>query len=281
MLNTSQLNNYYLNQILSNWVVDPIPEGVVSFNGYSLDNDVIVLKSLQYESFPTIDIRTFENPLTYGRTLTGYYFRDQKIVVKCSIKADSISELEDQLTELKASLSEPNKDLIIKQVNQNIKYKASLSNTTDIIVRDKYYRNRAEINLEFVAYDFGRDVNYRAQAYEGITDGVYEFTYENNGASDTYLQFILQVNSASSLSEIAISNDSTGEEIVITRTFSASDYITINGEPAELSVILSPATGLDFSGVYPKLKIGHNVFTITTTSSSHDIDVILKTKFTY
>lgn len=281
MLNTSQLNNYYLNQILSNWVVDPIPEGVVSFNGYSLDNDVIVLKSLQYESFPTIDIRTFENPLTYGRTLTGYYFRDQKIVVKCSIKADSISELEDQLTELKASLSEPNKDLIIKQVNQNIKYKASLSNTTDIISRDRYYRNRAEVNLEFVAYDFGRDVNYRAQAYEGITTGTYEFTYENNGASDTYLQFILQVNSANTLSEIAISNDSTGEEIVITRTFSANDYITINGEPAELSVILSPATGLDFSGVYPKLKIGHNVFTITTTSSSHDIDVILKTKFTY
>lgn len=281
MLNTSQFNNYYLNEVLTNWVVGPIPEGVVSYNGYSLDNDEIVLKSLQYESFPTIDIRTFENPLTYGRTLTGYYFRDQKIIVKCRIIANSISDLESILTELKASLSEPNQDLIIKEENRNIKYKASLSNTTDIIVRDKYYRNRAEINLEFVAYDFGRDVNYRSQAYEGITTGTYEFTYENNGASDTYLQFIVQVNSASSLSEIAISNDSTGEEIVITRTFSASDYITINGEPAELSVILNPATSLDFSGVFPKLKIGHNVFTMTTTSTSHDIDLIIKTKFTY
>lgn len=281
MLNTAPFNTTYLNEIKSNWVSELIPSGYLSYNGYSFDDDYISLKDVDYESLPDIEVTSYDNPLNNGRTLTGYYFRDSKIYASCVVTAGTKAELEGLLTQIKARLSEPNKKLVISESNRYISFDAFLSKTSQTLKRTKYNRNRAVLDLEFTSFDFGRDVNHRIEEYKNITSFTHEFTFENNGASSTYLQFILKINSASSLSKIIIRNENTNQEIELTRTFSNNEYITINGEPDALDIILAPEELLDFNGVFPILQVGHNVFTLAVTSSSHDIDLVLKTKFTY
>ena len=284
MINTKPFNDFYFNEIpLDTWVLSTAPAGKVVFNGYSLDDSSngLTLKNLRYEDMPTRDLQTYSNPFTDGRTITNTYFRDQKVYVTCRLEKNTIANLESELTALKQKLQGVNKSLIVREVNRDILYKATLTNTSEISRRTKYNRNICDLTFEFTAFDFGSDENFRSERFESITSSSYEFVYTNSGAYQSDLVFVVIVNSETDMTDFTITNDTTGKAITITRAFVAADYVTVDGQKGTLAVTLAPSTELDFTGVFPRIDVGYNVFTLATTSTAHNIDLIIKTKFNY
>ncbi len=279
-MNTFQLNTLELNDLALPAGVDISEFDDLEFDGYSLQSTDIISSVIRDSSTPARELVTYRAPRYDGGGLIGNYFRERKIVVQGVIKAATAAELETALDTMKRrlTLAEGNLD---RKISGNIRrITATLSNPDQLFARrEGYHITVCPFDAEFLALEpMWHDINYTSLTTTGITNLVHNDTAENEGTYKAQAVLIVIFDAATSVTAFKFANTSNGQEITITRSYTAGDVLIIDGEEKSVTV---NGTEVDYTGAFPEFDYGANTYSLTTTGSSVDYTKTMKFKKTY
>lgn len=279
-------NTFPFNQVvygsLGSYVLASSQTPIV-FNGYSLQNDSIS-SSVLIDSMPGRDFPTFAVPRGDGEVAIGDFWRRKLITVRGMIRKTTAQALEDELDAMKKALAVGESTLDIKHptnVDGTIRrFVATLINGDQIFSqRRNYHVTVCPFEAQFVTLEpFGHSVDYSATTWADQTSLSFSDQVENLGTVRAKPVVIVNFTAATSITALSFTNNTTGERITVTRSFSASDYLSINFETMEVTV---NGTAVDFTGTFPKLDTGVNSFTLALTGTSALYTLTVKHKTPY
>lgn len=288
MLNLAVLNEVVLNEIQTfSGVAAPTDILTIKNNLRSFSNENsgtatgarVLLKNLDFESGPSRRVEQSDVARGNGVNVSDVFETDWTIKAEGTIFHDSYAELNAYLETIKKDLL--SQDFIVDIVRSGVLRRFPNCTVTNFgkmfSSRESYDITRCPFKLEFVnegrAVDFAYTSQVATLTTSPDTDSV---TTSGNAAAKGI--FILVVNAANSVSEIAIENETNGHKMTITRSFSAGEALVIDGEAMSVQV---NGTEVDFTGQFIELEPGENIIRYTVTSTSHTIDATIKHRNAY
>lgn len=252
----------------------------IVFNGYSLQNTNIISSILVQDSTPERAFGTVAVPRGDGEIILGDYWRKKTIKVSGIIKEDTNALLEAELDNMKKALAVPEGTFDIKINGEIRRYHATLINGHSLFDQRKgYHITFCPFEAEFVTVEpYGHDVLYTGRTYENQTLLSFPEQYENLGTVRGKPVVIFNVSAATSITAISFLNNTTGEEIKLTASISAGDYIRFDSETLEVT---KNGVVQDYSGTFPRFDTGVNSFTVTITGTSITYTLTVKAKTPY
>lgn len=266
MYNTYNFNTTNFNNNYPAFPVAGTQDDIV-FNDYSLQNTSIVTEQLVQDNMPKREFQSFAIPRDDGETFIGDYWRAKRIRLEGTIHKTTNSELESTIDDMKRYLGEPNKNLDIKIDGDIRRYLASLINGDNMFSRRKgYHVTFCPFEAVFVCLEpFGKDLNYDATTFFDKTDLSFTEVAANAGTVTAKPYWALDLTAASGVTAISFENETTGQTITITRSFSAGEYLTIDAESKTVKV---DGVAVDYDGIFPDFEVGSNRYTLTITGTS-------------
>lgn len=242
----------------------------IVFNNYGLQNTSHISEYSRHESGPRKEFVLSDVPRGDGKNLQDSFYKDKIISIKGVLIKDSIANLVAQMDIMKKFLREANKTLRIVEGQNTKVYTANLTNSESMFPnREHWMTTIVYYNLKFTTWTpFGRDETRTTREDFSKTAASIEIELTNSGTIEARLKTYIQVDAASNFSKLSWKNNTNGNQIDITRNFSAGEQILIDGEN---QVITVDGVAVDFEGFPPKLNIGANSFTLTITSTSHTL----------
>ena len=263
-----------------------VPIAVVSaqddivFNDFSLQDSDVITSRLLHDSPPRRDFLTAKIPRADGRFSVGDFWNQKTITMRGIITKTTASLLEAKLTALKKALAVAESNLDIKVDGVIRRYVATWVNSRRAFERrESYDITKVPFDFEFACLEpFGQAVGYSADEFIGKTSLALSITSDNDGNIHAKASIGMIFNAVNSVSVVNIVNNTTGEEIEITRAFSAGEYLKIDGEERSVEV---NGTAVDYTGIFPTMNTGANSFTITITATSVTYDLTIKHRTPY
>ena len=247
----------------------------IVFNDFSLQDTDVITTHLRHDSPPSRDFLTNKIPRADGEFSVGDFWRKKTITLRGIIHKSTSSLLEAKLSAFKKALSVAESNLDIKVDDVIRRYVATWINPNRTFERRETYDiTKIPFEIQFDCLEpFGLATSYSAAEFLGKTSLALSVTADNDGDIHAKASIGIIFSAASSISKVNITNNTTGDEIEITRSFAAGEYLKINGETREVEV---DGTAVDYSGVFPTLATGANSFTFTLTGTSANYSATVK-----
>lgn len=276
-------NTFQYNTKMFNGLGVLTPEGAtddIVFNDYSLQNADVVTQILLQDSTPDRDFGTAAVPRGDGQIITGDFWRRKTVKLKGVIHKTTNALLEAELDAMKKALAVAEAVLDIKIAGVTRRYLATMTSGNDIFGdRKGYHVTFCPFNVEFVSVEpFGKSVSYNSSGFLATSVLILNEEVTNNGTIHAKPVVILNLTAASGVTAISFKNNTTGEEIKVTMSLNAGDYLKFDSEQMQVTV---NGTVEDYTGSFPVLATGANSFTITVTGTSCTYDLTVKHKTTY
>ncbi len=267
MFNTATFND----QLLNTW---PLPLNLttddIEFNWYSLQNVNIISQTIDYDSYPEVDLRLFELTRNHWGWVLGHYFRKKSITITGTLTHDTAEDLNTLIFEFKKNLRVTEWYLDIKVSWITRRTKATV--TTLEMPREHYNITFLPFAVTFETVEpFFYEKNRIGVTYPNITSNLTEeVTNLWNIVSNPI--FYLLFTSASATNSISVWNGS--QTITLSETINTWDVIKIDWENKTVELNW---TEIDYTGTFPELEVWSNslFFTINGTFDC-DITVLYR-----
>ena len=252
----------------------------IIFNDYGLQNTDIVTQILIQDSTPDRDFGVSAVPRGDGQIITGDFWRRKNIQIKGVIHKSTNALLEAELDAMKKALAVAEGILDVKIAGVTRRYIATLTNGQNMFDERKgYHVTFCPFQAEFVSCEpYGKSVDYNASGFLATSSLVLNEEVTNSGTVHAKPVVILNLTAANSVTAISFKNNTTGEEIKVTMSLNAGDYLKFDSEQMEVTV---NGVVQDYTGSFPSLATGANSFTITVTGTSCTYDLTVKHKTPY
>jgi len=247
----------------------------IEFNGYSLQNSSIIVSKISYDNLPERDYQTASIPRGNGLIENSDFWRKKIITLTGTARKSTRAEFEALIDEMKKNLSGAKGNLDIRISNESGNIRRFISTLQTLIFnRDSFNVDFAPFEISFlVLTPFGTDIDYTSDSFIGISDLTFTEEIEVSGTVETDSIIILNFLSASSVSKVNIKNNTNGQEVEITASISASDYLKIDGVSGAVTI---NGVNNDFDGVFIGLDTGINNLSVTVTGTSATYDLTIK-----
>jgi len=244
----------------------------ISFNGYGLQNSNIITSDIDIEPIQR-DFRAVPVPNGHGEILNSDYWRVKQITISGVLIHDTRAELEELIFQFKKELSKQSKNFDRVMGNGTKRRYICTPTRIDVDASEHYAITRATFSVAFtVLVPFGQATAYTAFQYS-VTDLIKKEILENNGNAPGFPVWVLVVNTATAITAINITNETTDEEIEITHAIVAADVLIFDSD--EQTVTLN-GTEIDFDGQFPILNPDSNSYKITATGTAIDYELTAK-----
>lgn len=278
------INNNLLNTTLVNGQgaigAEPIVGDFIKFNDFLFNKENFIITELERDGGSETDFEAYDVPRANGEALNGFYRRRKIIPIKGYITADTVTELNTILKNLRIALfNEPEKYLHIKENGVETRYKATIENQNSAITRGKLITMRY-FDFEFIVLEgSGEELGYTASAIDNQTALNLTFEVVNPGEAYTKPVFIFKFNTADAIEAVAIHNQTTGEKInfPLETNLSDGDILRFDVEQTLFEKIGQTAE-LGYQGPPPFLQTGKNSINIELTGNSANYNLTTKFK---
>lgn len=252
----------------------------IVFNGYELQNSDIITQILIQDNTPERDFDTTSVPRGNGEIINGDFWRRKNVSVKGVMKKATNELLEAEIDAMKKALAVREGILDVKIAGVIRRYIATLVNGNGMFSERKgYHITFCPFEAEFACLTpFGGSVNYDSAGFIGETSLNLNEQINNVGTVIARPVVILNFVSASSVTVISFKNNTRSEEIRLTKSISAGDYVKFDSENLEVTV---NGVVQDYEGAFPFLDTGANSVTIGITGVSAVYDLTIKHKTPY
>lgn len=250
-----------------------VPTEDFSFGTYGLQNDEIVIHNFEVVT-PTREFSTVPVPGDDGMILLEDNWRENGLKLFGTVIGADKESLENKIHEMMRHLHVQGQLLYIKDGGNYKALKTTLRQAT--FDRDGGHITHVPFTLEFNGLkSFWESGVYVSEAYFGTTALEFIEQINNVGAVESNPIFIIVPSAASGVTGLSVKNNDTGEEIQISETISAGQVVRFD---SERKVVEVDSTEVEFSGAFPKLRVGLNSFTINTTGAAINYDLTAKFK---
>jgi hypothetical protein len=247
----------------------------VAFEGVSLNDGSSIVLTRPPLKGPAREILGGNIPRDDGKYQTGEYFRETGIRLTGYLKAASKEAMADLMDSLSQTLAVPQGNLDVIEDNGTVKrFVATCVNWEEQFAdRDRYHLTLVPFTFEFVSYQMPTAREYASEYTELTTSG--NQSVVNSGTYKAKPVFILIFTAASAVTAVEIENTTTGESVTYTGSVAAGDILRFDGEEIE---VRKNGVIADYSGVFPRLKPGTNVISVTVTGSGFTAGLTTKHK---
>lgn len=278
MYNTNNYNTAQYNALQQLFDVDVAKDDIV-FNDFSFQSTGVITSRITYDEMPFRKIRTFDIPRENGRRIITDFYRAKRIKLEGTMKADTKSELDAKIDEMKKEVSAREGNLDVKMSNGETRRFIATSDTEIIFNREHFHITFIRFIVSFNVYlPFGSDIDFTVDALLGQSSLSLVQQIDNAGTAPSKPVIHLLLSSVSAITEISIENTTTGEKLTITESFNNNDTLLIDSEEKE---VLLNGVKIEYSGVFFDFITGSNSlsFNFTGTSATYNITTKYKRNF--
>ena len=250
----------------------------IMFNDYGLQNKDIITSLLIQDSTPERDFETVPMPRNDGQIITGDFWRRKIIRIEGTMKKPTRYDLEMEMDAMKMALSKHEGNFDVVVAGEQRRYIATLINSQTMFEeRQGYHINISPFKAEFeCSVPFGQSINYISRAFFAQTALSLNEEIINKGTAPARPIIIYNFNSGTAKTSISFKNNTTAEEIILTKALAAGNYIEFDSETME---VRHNGIVQDYSGSFPSFAVGVNSFTLTIGGSgSINGDITIKYK---
>lgn len=245
----------------------------VSFNGYQLQNASFRTRVIQHTNIPTKLIQTEPKARADGATVVDVRYGQRVIEVDGVMTAADRNSLVTLIDTMKLNIKDASGTLDIDYGNSTRRYYATVQ-TLDL-PEDFYSISQVPYKITFVCADpFGYATNSGILSFAGQTALLLDTVITMSGSIDSDPVVQLTVNSASAMALVTISNEDTGETIIISKpsgNFAAADVLLMD---SKRKVVQINGSGIDYTGRFPVLSVKQSPrlrVAIAATSANYDL----------
>lgn len=199
---------------------------------------------------PDIDLKTIALVRADGNIVVSSRFTKKTITLYGFIIAPDRTAYENALDLLKYRLSTPQRPLVVTQAGAQRVYTASLTALSETFIEG----GKSKFTFTFEANDpFGRDGGNTSYTTPNITTASYAVNHVFQGFVTVRPMLTITLNSLTGGTNktITIGNSLTGQQIAITRNWTAGDVIVLNSDTMKVTVNGVP---VDYTGFFPVFR---------------------------
>lgn len=253
----------------------------ITFNGYALQDTSFRTRIIQHTNIPTKMIQAEPRARADGLTIVNVRYSARTIEVEGQVTAASRQALVAKIDEMKLNLSGVSGVLIVDYGTGSRTYYATVDQLD--LPEDFYNITSVPYKISFFCADpFGYATTSGNLSFTGRTQLLFDqlITMSGNIDSDPVIQ--LTLNSVTSMSLLSVSNESTGETIIINKpggNFANSDVVLIDSVRKRVYINNS---GVDYTGQFPRLAVGSTQrlrVAMIAGSANYDIVTVYSPRF--
>lgn len=226
----------------------------VTFNGYSLQDTTFRTRTLQHTNIPTKTIQAEAKARADGLTIVNVRYSYREVVVEGQLTSTTRELLVQKIDEMKRALNGVSGVLDIDYGDSVRRYYATVQSME--LPEDFYSITAVPYKIVFFCGDpFGYATVSGSLTVNAQTGMLFDQLITMSGSINTDPVIQLTINTATGLQLITISNENTGESIIITKpggNFANSDVILIDSVRKRVYVNNS---GIDYTGRFPTLQV--------------------------
>ena len=203
-------------------------------------------------AMPDIDVQAIKLVRNSGAIVVSSSFGKKVITVFGYILAPTRQAYEQTLDELKWRLSAKQRPLVLVQAGAERIYTATVSSVAEGFIEG----GKTFITMTFDCNDpFGRDGNLQDYTEPNFTTTPKSIAHTFVGYADIYPQFTVTIVAAtgSTAKTVNIGNSTTGQQISVTRTWTAGDVLVVDSDTQKVTV---NGVVVDYSGFFPVFAPG-------------------------
>ncbi len=238
----------------------------ISYDGYDLQDDTIITSSIDGDDgLPSKVISVYELPILPGGKITNEKFQSRRITLSGKIKSPTASGLISKLEEVKEVFSRQQKTLILTYPDNNRRiYTASVESFPDP-KRPSYSVNITDYNVTFVCTEpWAVNSQTTVSGVYAISQSITGLNVGISGMVDP--QPVITFNTTASGSQFLIANNTTGDSMVVSTTFSGTGrQLSIDTYKFEVRLDGVP---VEYKGRFPRFNKGLNSLTIATLGTA-------------
>ena len=243
---------------------------ILTFDSQNLLVDPYQIRKIPHDSFPVRRMETQPISRSRGVLVLDDQFSEKKFTITGNIVGTSQDNLEANIDAAKELFSRVLKNLDIGYSSGVRRYQAYVDNC-DFSGRDFYHMLFCPFSAEFyIPSGIGIDPNLQTSSNAGITTTPYNNSFSMIGSARANPIITITVTAASSLSVLSFSAN--GDTITITHALVANDVLVIDTNAKKVTL---NGTEIDYAGLFPRMIIGTNAYTIanTRTSATYNVSI--------
>lgn len=257
MVNTFAVNEYEVNH----WFAPiSVSQDDIVFEGYSLQNTNIITDQPNNDDLTDMEMNTSMFPRNDGAALLSRYYRGRTISIRSTLLADSETELNELIDEVKKNLrvTEGNLDIKVNGVIRRIKATATNIN----FKREHFHLTWCPLEVTFkILEPFFYETADQTANFESIAAD-FDAEITHTGTAKSFPIFYFFFGTGTALTALEYSDAFT--TFWITHAFTNGDVLIIDGE--EKTVKLN-GTEIDYNGRFPEFSPGTNLFSMDFTGT--------------
>lgn len=247
------------------------------YNGYIFWSSYFRLTGQpDIESAGSILFETYDIALSNGGGDNGYRMKPKKFIIEWSIVAESASDLEDKIDELKYAMLQSQKKFTYIKKN-GVVVEAIASCTRLDVNRKPYHITFVPVQIEFTVLDpfFYGAISNEHTDYGNIIDFFGTVT-NDKGHYETLPKAFITYNSASSCTSLSFTLN--GQTIIINHAFTNGDIIVIDSKNKEVTI--NSVEGQDYLGEFATLPLWEISYSVDS-NWTFNIDLVIQWKYAY
>lgn len=229
-------------------------------NDFSLKFDNYGLEVIPYfyptsrlpNSMPDIDMKTAQLVRSDGAIVLSSRFAKKVIIVFGYILAPSRTAYEQTFDELKWRLSGKQRPLVLIQAGSERAYTATCTQVAEGFIEG----GKTYITITFTASDpFGRDGSNQTYDSGTFTTATKSFDHVFQGYASVLPKMTITISALSggTSKTVTVGNGVTGQQIQVTRTWTAGDVLVVDSDSQRVTV---NGVVVDFTGFFPAFQPG-------------------------
>lgn len=245
----------------------------ISFNSYVLQNANFRTQIIQHTNIPIKIVQTETKARADGLTIVNIKYGAREISVEGLLTSTDRNALVTIIDEMKRQLKDASGVLDIDYGNNTRRYYATVTELQ--LPEDFYSISNVPYKIKFICADpFGYATTSGNISLTGQTAMLLDTIITMSGSIDSEPSVQLTVNSTTAFSLLTVSNENTGEAIVVSKpggNFANSDVIVIDSKRKSVQINNS---GVDYTGRFPVLSVDSNPrlrVAIQATSINYDL----------
>lgn len=241
-----------------------MPGTSISFDGNSLQTANILTSDIAHEQYPAKNVVIYALAHNNGSVIPYISYPSKTIRVSGKITDTTIAGLDSRLDSFRAYFTGQDKNLDIGYNGTTRRYIATANNISIDRPGGLTYAN---FEVELIApQPFGQDTSSTtALNATGRTSSSYSDAYTFLGTAPVQrpvFTLSYSVVTGGTGATVSIGNNSTGQNLSITRNWAASDILIVDVSARTVTV---NGTAVAFSGAFPEFATGSQTFTYSDT----------------
>lgn len=249
----------------------------VIYNGQSLQTENITVNNIIHDSIPRKKQNMYQLTRSNRSAITNHQYHDKQITIEGQIIGTSIADLDARIDAFKTAMTPK-----LNVANLDIEYSSGIRRYFATIENTMISRGDALFSVNYslaliCTFPWGRDTTEQTLVNAGaITASPTNQSVTVGGnAPEQFLKitYLLNSFSGSAFNTITFKNDATGQQMTITRTWTAADSLVINTENRSVKV---NGIEVDYDGVFPVYESGAGILVVSDGFTARSASLTVK-----